>query len=413
MATTVQTGDLAFTGFGEADMQFTSPSGDARLQPSSAPNCGSGVDGIVALPTSGRVAVVGANAPSFPTTGVGLYQTSFSVFIDSAAGADGFPGFSIAADDAGQFYGVKSTSPAHGRLFRYSSVGVQNGDFLLGHTLPTTCGVNGAGTIGYYSLAFPNDDTVYAWDLTGDTDLGTFKTRASFQIAHNAILSLSNGDVLVGWQKTGDDGDIIHYNAAGSVLHTYTLTGTHPAPNVLTPGLTAATIWVSYYNEDVMTSSGVTVSELTLGTGDVVNTFDPDDGDFQFDGPFCVVRSAVNPPPAPTTTYPTVRERVFALPFESNLILFLERIEFLIQAGEGLVTGQGSDPVVAVWFSKDGGKTYGNGYTVRPGKMGEYDKRAYLNRLGRARNWVCKIRVSDPVFWAFLDCYVDMSEGTS
>ncbi len=114
-----------------------------------------------------------------------------------------------------------------------------------------------------------------------------------------------------------------------------------------------------------------------------------------------------------TTTYPTVRERIFALPFSTNLMLFLERIEFLIQAGEGLVSGQGSDPVVAVWFSKDGGKTYGNGYTVRPGKMGEYTKRSYLNRIGRARNWVCKIRVSDPVFWAFLDCYVDMSEGTS
>jgi hypothetical protein len=127
---------------------------------------------------------------------------------------------------------------------------------------------------------------------------------------------------------------------------------------------------------------------------------------------FCALPEREIPTPT-TTTYPTVRERIFALPFETNLMLFLERIEFLIQAGEGLVTGQGSDPVVAVWFSKDGGKTYGNGYTVRPGKMGEYTKRAYLNRIGRARNWVCKIRVSDPVFWAFLDCYVDMSVGQS
>ncbi len=119
------------------------------------------------------------------------------------------------------------------------------------------------------------------------------------------------------------------------------------------------------------------------------------------------------PPPEPTTTYPTVRERVFALPFETNLMLFLERIEFLIQAGQGLVAGQGTDPVVAVWFSRDGGVTYGNGYTLHPGKIGEYDKRTYINRLGRGRNWVCKIRVSDPVFWAFLDCYVTMEEGTS
>ncbi len=119
-------------------------------------------------------------------------------------------------------------------------------------------------------------------------------------------------------------------------------------------------------------------------------------------------------PPAPTTAiFPTVRERTFTLPFETNLMLFLDRIEFLIQAGQGLVTGQGSDPVVAIWFSKDGGVNWGNGYTLNPGKIGETGKRTYLNRLGRGRNWACKIRVSDPVFWAFLDCYVDMTEGTS
>jgi hypothetical protein len=127
---------------------------------------------------------------------------------------------------------------------------------------------------------------------------------------------------------------------------------------------------------------------------------------------FCALPERV--PPAPTTTtYPTVRERVFTLPFETNLMLFLDRIEFLIQAGQGLVTGQGSDPVVAIWFSKDGGVNWGNGYTLNPGKIGETGKRTYLNRLGRGRNWACKIRVSDPVFWAFLDCYVDMTEGTS
>jgi hypothetical protein len=134
----------------------------------------------------------------------------------------------------------------------------------------------------------------------------------------------------------------------------------------------------------------------------------------------CWETTAVPPPttfcttaPPVTVTYPTVRERVFVLPFETNLMLFLNRIEFLVQAGEGLVTGQGSDPTMEVRFSRDGGKTYGNAFLVKPGKIGEYDTRSYINRLGRARNWVCKVRVSDPVFWALLDCYADMEEGTS
>lgn len=134
----------------------------------------------------------------------------------------------------------------------------------------------------------------------------------------------------------------------------------------------------------------------------------------------CWETTAIPPPttfctttPPTVVTYPTVRERVFVLPFETNLMLFLNRIEFLVQAGEGLVTGQGSDPTMEVRFSRDGGKTYGNAFLVKPGKIGEYDTRSYINRLGRGRNFVCKLRVSDPVFWALLDCYADMEEGTS
>ena len=119
------------------------------------------------------------------------------------------------------------------------------------------------------------------------------------------------------------------------------------------------------------------------------------------------------PPNPPSTTFPTVRQRRFQLPFEMNRWMFLQRLELLVQAGEGLVTGQGSDPEIMVRFSRDGGKTYGTIYRVAAGKIGEYDHRSYLSRLGRGRNWVCEVTVSDPVFWAFLDCYADMEVGTN
>jgi hypothetical protein len=47
------------------------------------------------------------------------------------------------------------------------------------------------------------------------------------------------------------------------------------------------------------------------------------------------------------------------------------------------------------------------------GKLGEYDYRAFLNRLGRARNPVVELTGSDPVFVTLLDATVDIDEGTS
>jgi hypothetical protein len=47
------------------------------------------------------------------------------------------------------------------------------------------------------------------------------------------------------------------------------------------------------------------------------------------------------------------------------------------------------------------------------GKIGEYTARAYLNRLGRARNPVVELTSSDPVFVSWIDFTVDYEAGTS
>ena len=63
-------GSLVFTGFGDATyMRFYSPDGVKLDQPVANPVPGTGVDGIVSIPTSDVFAVVGGNAPNFGTTG--------------------------------------------------------------------------------------------------------------------------------------------------------------------------------------------------------------------------------------------------------------------------------------------------------------------------------------------------------
>lgn len=67
------------------------------------------------------------------------------------------------------------------------------------------------------------------------------------------------------------------------------------------------------------------------------------------------------------------------------------------EAGVGLNTGQGSDPLVMIQVSRDAGKTWGAERHVPMGKVGEYTRRAAASRFGTARDFVFRLRITDPV----------------
>lgn len=72
-------------------------------------------------------------------------------------------------------------------------------------------------------------------------------------------------------------------------------------------------------------------------------------------------------------------------------------LELGLEAGVGLATGQGSDPVAALQISKDAGHTFGPITFAGMGKVGEYRKRCLWRRLGVGRDIVPRITISDPV----------------
>lgn len=67
------------------------------------------------------------------------------------------------------------------------------------------------------------------------------------------------------------------------------------------------------------------------------------------------------------------------------------------ETGVGLVSGQGSDPQVMLQVSRDNGRTWGNEMWRSLGAIGEYLTRVWWTRLGRSRDWLFRLRVSDPV----------------
>jgi hypothetical protein len=92
--------------------------------------------------------------------------------------------------------------------------------------------------------------------------------------------------------------------------------------------------------------------------------------------------------------------------------VFISRLEFDFEQGVGTTTGQGSSPNVMMDVSKDGGRTW---KILQPwrslGKIGEYLRRQRYLRLGQARVWVFRFRISDPVKRVMIQAHADISVG--
>lgn len=74
----------------------------------------------------------------------------------------------------------------------------------------------------------------------------------------------------------------------------------------------------------------------------------------------------------------------------------------------GIVT---RGPQMMMRFSDDGGHTWSKEYLRDCGQAGEYKKRVIWRRLGRSRDRVYEIAVSDPIPWRIVDAYLDADPG--
>lgn len=100
---------------------------------------------------------------------------------------------------------------------------------------------------------------------------------------------------------------------------------------------------------------------------------------------------------------PQVMQWTYQNVYAENETAAHDRLEIIFQKGVGLVSGQGSDPVVMLDISDDGGMTWRTLPPREIGKIGQYRARAYWDRLGQSRDRVYRCSVSDPVVTAVLD----------
>lgn len=91
--------------------------------------------------------------------------------------------------------------------------------------------------------------------------------------------------------------------------------------------------------------------------------------------------------------------------------VFHHRLQLDIEAGVGLVSGQGSDPKMVLRWSDDGGHTYGNDIEMSMGAIGEYSTRLIWEPLGRAYDRVYWAQITDPVKRVIVGAALDSTVG--
>ena len=111
--------------------------------------------------------------------------------------------------------------------------------------------------------------------------------------------------------------------------------------------------------------------------------------------------------------YPIRRERWFPHISAEQKRSYFSFFQLDLEPGNGLPTGQGSDPRVMVDWSDDGGHTFCGIQQMQSGPVGDYYRRLVLFRLGMSRDRVFRFATSDPVQWIIVNGYVRVTAGRS
>lgn len=115
---------------------------------------------------------------------------------------------------------------------------------------------------------------------------------------------------------------------------------------------------------------------------------------------------------------PFVRTRQSPHVADNLKMIFFGLLEIDFKFGVGLNAGVGVpqnaiDPRAILEISNDGGETWGNPLYARLGKLGDNYARARWQRLGRSRDRIFRVSVSDPVQVAMIGAELDVNEGTA
>lgn len=86
----------------------------------------------------------------------------------------------------------------------------------------------------------------------------------------------------------------------------------------------------------------------------------------------------------------------------------MSRMEFILETGTGLLTGQGDDPQIMLEASYDGGRTWDTGTWLNTGRLGEFNIRAEWFSLNSFYEMIVRLTTSDPVAFNIYSAAIDL-----
>lgn len=92
---------------------------------------------------------------------------------------------------------------------------------------------------------------------------------------------------------------------------------------------------------------------------------------------------------------------------------FHRSLQIDMETGVGLQSGQGSDPQAMLQWSDDGGHTWSNEHWASIGQVGKYKTRVRWRRLGRSRDRVYRVTITDPVKVVMIGASLILGVGAS
>lgn len=104
---------------------------------------------------------------------------------------------------------------------------------------------------------------------------------------------------------------------------------------------------------------------------------------------------------------PQVCEGTFQSIYAERNRVSLRRLEIALNTGNAPLTGQGSNPLMTLKISRDGGNTFRSMPTKSLGRTGDYTARAVWWNLGMGREIVPRFQISDPVPVFSTDCVIE------
>ena len=112
------------------------------------------------------------------------------------------------------------------------------------------------------------------------------------------------------------------------------------------------------------------------------------------------------------------RTRRFPHISDESKFMLHHKLQLDFETGLGpaiaLTGGDGNprDPQAMLRWSDDGGHTFSNEHLRDCGQVGEYRQRVRWLRLGRSRDRIYEVSVSDRIRWRLIDAFLEISPGT-